>query len=87
LVEVKPDTRPEKPRCVFPDRAVRGELGERGAGFVSRIEGEHRVGPQLAALKHVGDEALNPLIADVNKAFDVLAIMVDYMPAQPEYVE
>ena len=87
LMFVKANVRPEKVRSLFPNRASDGEVGERIGWLIGGIELQHSVGPEFAARQHVLDEALDTLIANVDKALHVLAIFADDMVAQAKNIE
>ena len=77
---VKADIWPEEARRFLADRAGGGEVCKRSRGLVRRIERQH-------GHEHVLHVALDAPIADVDEAFDVLAIFLDDVIAQSENVE
>jgi hypothetical protein len=49
LVPIKPEVGTEESRGVLADHALGSEVRKRAGRFISRIELQHGVGPQLAA--------------------------------------
>ena len=84
---VKTDVAAEEARRIRGDHALVGKLAERLGALVGRVELQHRVGPELPAVEHRANVVVHPLVADVDEALDIVAILADDLIAEAEDVE
>ena len=87
LVAVQPEVLAEEARRAPVQLPLRRQLAQRRPRLVGRVELQHRVRPELALVQLVADEALDPLVVDVDEALDVVPVLADHPVPELEDVE